>query len=855
MSAIDRLVGGCISSVLGEVTIRPVKADSTVGSKSELPMDKRTDVPMLHHWITHPRSTFWGVPEATEAEIRAEYERIALSRHEAAWILSLDGKPLALAETYDPAHVVLASCDAYEHQAGDIGMHILVSPPGDSPVHGLTDSLLSALMRWLFDSGTQRVVVEPDARNTAIHLKNARVGFSQPGIRAHVPFGNGVKEALLQSCTPERFAASAAAPLTCSQPEPHSNSGAALLHAGWRAAASVDGLDSAQVIEATHRILLAKAIREFTHERLLVAVDTATEVPFEADTLDELANSTEPRTYRVDFGDLPITFEARPHALLHLSVDPHSLRVEGDVHWSPDVVKAIAGAAEQFGIPSNFLPTYLEEVSATFAVRLRTASLPRPSAAELCDPRRSPVEEFQAVEAAMVEGHPGFLANSGRGGMGEGQLRRWAPEMNTSFHLVWCAAAKEHTLSTGNEQADAASTMSQVAPWFRDAAREQGLDPDGFVPFPVHPWQWEQRMTTTFAADIAAGRLVPLTRGNDLYRPQQSLRTFFNLSRPELPYVKTAVAVQNMGFTRGLSAAYMGTTPPANDWLLQQLGNDPEFIDNGVGFLPEIVTSAYTGDAYHAVESYLGNSDTPHLKMTAALWRQSPFDPSARPSPEEGVRLSTMAAVLHRDPGGRTIVAEWIERSNANATTWLDALLRVYLRPLVHALIAHGIAFMPHTENVILRLRDGMPVGVYHKDLGEEMAVVSRAVDLPHELERLRVDLGAEDPSGWAQQALAIHTDVIDGVLRHLAALMDDEGLIPETTFWARARACLDSYANDHPGVTSTGIWAALTAPRSKHSTLNRLQMRNPNAMVDLNDQNASFIYAGTLPNPLHSPE
>lgn len=47
MSAIDRLVGGCISSVLGEVTIRPVKADSTVGSKSELPMDKRTDVPML----------------------------------------------------------------------------------------------------------------------------------------------------------------------------------------------------------------------------------------------------------------------------------------------------------------------------------------------------------------------------------------------------------------------------------------------------------------------------------------------------------------------------------------------------------------------------------------------------------------------------------------------------------------------------------------------------------------------------------------------------------------------------------------------------------------------------------------
>lgn len=833
------LRGDRIPSVLGDVWLRPV----VIGAAPEA----ESDVPMLRQWITHPRSEFWGALDATEEEIREEYTRIALSGDESAWILSLNGRPVALAEVYDPARVVLDACKGYEHQNGDVGMHILVSPPGDTPVHGLTDVLVSALMRWLFTSGARRVVVEPDARNEAVHRKNARVGFTQPGTRVRVPFGEGMKDALLQECTPGCFAMSVAAPLTCGGVVPGGTSASS--------SANGDGIDVTRAVENTHRALLAKAIREFVHERLLVAVDTGTGEAWEDESEQAAVGADTPhRTFRVDFGELPLTFEARPHALLHLSVDPASLRVDGRPEWQPDVVAAIAGAAGPLGISGDFLHTYLEEISATFAARLRTACLPRPTAAELCDPNRGAIEHFQAFEAAMVEGHPGFLANSGRGGMGEGQLRRWAPEMNTSLQLVWCAAAREYTQLTGGRQAGAAATMEQVAPWFAEAARAQGLDPDDYVAFPIHPWQWEQRMTTTFAADIAAGRLVPLETlnpGGDLYRPQQSLRTFFNLSRPEGPYVKTAVAVRNMGFTRGLSSAYMGTTPAVNDWLLDQLGEDPEFIGNGVGFLPEVVTSAYTGDMYHASESHAEVACSPHLKMSAALWRQSPFDPAARPAPKEEERLATMAAVLHHDPDGRPIVAEWIDRSGTSPAEWLGALLRVYLRPLVHALVARGIAFMPHTENVILRLRDGMPVGAYHKDLGEEIAVVSRAVELPEELARLREDVGGEDPGGWAEQALAIHTDVIDGVLRHLAALMDDAGLLDEMTFWSRARACLDSYASEHPDVAATGLWAALTAPRFKHSTLNRLQLRNPNTMVDLSDQNSSLIYAGTLPNPL----
>ncbi|MBZ8176736.1 hypothetical protein GP475_02530 [Corynebacterium poyangense] len=75
-------------------------------------------------------------------------------------------------------------------------------------------------------------------------------------------------------------------------------------------------------------------------------------------------------------------------------------------------------------------------------------------------------------------------------------------------------------------------------------------------------------------------------------------------------------------------------------------------------------------------------------------------------------------------------------------------------------------------------------------------------------------------------------------------------------------RACLRDYAKDHPEILgepgdtgkeadTAGLWRALTAAEFRHSTLNRLQMLNPKAMIDLADQASGLIYAGTLPNPL----
>ncbi|MCZ4148604.1 IucA/IucC family protein, partial [Escherichia coli] len=102
-----------------------------------------------------------------------------------------------------------------------------------------------------------------------------------------------------------------------------------------------------------------------------------------------------------------------------------------------------------------------------------------------------------------------------------------------------------------------------------------GYASEDYLFIPVHPWQWENRLSITFANDIPRKQLIWLGSSADEYQAQQSIRTFFNLSTPHRHYVKTAMSILNMGFMRGLSAEYMKVTPAINQWLGELFAKDP----------------------------------------------------------------------------------------------------------------------------------------------------------------------------------------------------------------------------------------------------------------------------------------
>lgn len=169
-----------------------------VGELAVRPLDVDADAETLHRWVTAPHAAFWGMQDCSVAAVRDAYRAITADPHHQAHLGLRDGVPAFLVERYDPAHRELVGL--YDPQPGDVGMHFLCAP-ADPPVPGFTRSVIATIMQWLLDDpAVQRVVVEPDVRNTAVQRLNALVGFTVLGT-----VRKPEKDALLSACRRDQF--------------------------------------------------------------------------------------------------------------------------------------------------------------------------------------------------------------------------------------------------------------------------------------------------------------------------------------------------------------------------------------------------------------------------------------------------------------------------------------------------------------------------------------------------------------------------------------------------------------------------------------------------------------------------
>lgn len=580
---------------------------------------------------------------------------------------------------------------------------------------------------------------------------------------------------------------------------------------------------------AANRHVVCKALAEFSHEQILQPRPAG------------------PGRFRLtsDDGAATYTFEAELLALEHWSIPPQSIRRSaGGSSTALDALVFITEFARTLGISADMLPVYLEEISSTLASHAYKHSGSFHSSEILSagiTGGADPAADFQAVEASMTEGHPCFVANNGRLGFGLQDYLSYAPETGSGVRLHWLAVRKDRARFTAVSGLDYSAFLATeldpgVQSGFDAALQLRSLDPGDYLLMPVHPWQWENKLSVTFAAEVARQHIVHLGPSEDVYQAQQSIRTFFNRSTPGRCYVKTALSVVNMGFMRGLSAEYMVSTPAINEWLDGLVRADSVLAASGFQILRETAAMGYTNPYYDAAAP----KGSPYRKMLAALWRESPMDRL-----EPGEQLATMASLLHRDQAGSPFVSALIRRSGLPARRWLREYLRAYLVPVLHCFYAYRLAFMPHGENLILVLRDGVPVRALMKDIGEEIIVMADKVELPRDVARIRVDVPAEE------QVLSIFTDVIDCFFRFLAAVLHEDGQLTEEEFWDTAAEVIHAYQAEHPELAEDFAAHDLFAADFARSCLNRLQLRNNQQMLDISDPSGGLQFSGRLANPL----
>lgn len=572
--------------------------------------------------------------------------------------------------------------------------------------------------------------------------------------------------------------------------------------------------------ERANRLLVRKALAEFAHERLI------TPEP----------DGDGGYVVRSDDGLTRYRFTATRRSLDHWQVSPESITRHRDGAELPlAALDFFIELKTSLGLSDEVLPVYLEEISSTLSGTCFKLTKPQIPSAELAK------ASFQEIETGMTEGHPCFVANNGRLGFGVHEYLSYAPETASPIRLVWLAAHRSRAAFTAGVGIEYESFVREelgagTVERFAATLSEQGLDPEDYLLIPVHPWQWWNKLSVTFAAEVAQRHLVCLGEGDDEYLAQQSIRTFFNTTSPEKHYVKTALSVLNMGFMRGLSAAYMEATPAINDWLAQLVENDPVLKSTGLSVIRERAAVGYRHLEYEAATDRY----SPYRKMLAALWRESPV-----PSLQEGESLATMASLVHVDHTGASFAGALIERSGLTPAEWLRRYLRAYFTPLLHSFYAYDLVYMPHGENVILVLKDGAVQRAIYKDIAEEIAVMDPQAVLPPVVERIRVEV-PED-----KKLLSIFTDVFDCFFRFLAADLADEGILDEDDFWRTVAESVREYQKSAPELADKFRQYDMFAPEFALSCLNRLQLRNNKQMVDLADPSGALQLVGSLKNPI----
>jgi siderophore synthetase component len=577
---------------------------------------------------------------------------------------------------------------------------------------------------------------------------------------------------------------------------------------------------SAQAWQRAARRLFAKMLAEFSYEGIL--------------TPQREGSSGDAYRLRVT-PELSYRFRARRGAYGHWRVDPASITPAADpldfLARAHDTLLALSG---------DTTGHLIRELTATLSADT-TLGDGAPSAAELADLDYAQLEGHQS-------GHPWLVANKGRLGFSAADAARWSPESRTARPLPWLAVHRDLAQYRGvpalaaPEQLYAEELPGPVRDSYARAVAAGGGDPACYLWLPVHPWQWDETVAPLYAPQIATGAIIPLPSDGDLRLPQQSIRTFLNVSRPHARSVKLPLSILNTLVWRGLPTERTLAAPAVTGWIHALRDADPYLAgETRVILLGE--TASVTVE--HPIYDRLPGVPYQYRELLGCIWRE-PIGPRLDP----GERARTLAALLHTDPAGRSFTAELVRRSGLAPRAWLRRLFTALLPPLLHFLYRYGLVFSPHGENAIVVFDErDVPVRLAVKDFVDDVNLSAEFIPETEGMPEPVREVLLREPPGFLTQF--IHSGLLVGVFRYLAPLCEEQLEVPEAEFWSLVRAEILRHQRRFPELKERFETFDLLAPRIDRLCLNRNRLYL-DGYRDRPDRPHAAVQ-GTVANPLHS--
>jgi N2-citryl-N6-acetyl-N6-hydroxylysine synthase len=303
---------------------------------------------------------------------------------------------------------------------------------------------------------------------------------------------------------------------------------------------------------------------------------------------------------------------------------------------------------------------------------------------------------FKEAEQALFVGHAFHPAPKGRDGFTFEDSLLYSPEGAGAFALKWFWVSNEIVYEKHSSGFEDFNWMTNLlGKW----------PPKGFSAFPMHPWQAKKILSMNLIQDyMKKGLILEVQHEGSLWYPTTSMRTIF---QAEAHYmlkfsldVKLTNSVRHLmehELIRGLQVHEVFSTPKGK-----------EFTQYNSAF------NVIFEPVYMAIKDPDGNP----VQETYVMGRENPFQNES----EENIVL----AVLTQDhPEFKTtLIRDHIEQYakinhfslEKSACVWFKEFLNVAVNPLLNAQSEYGILLGAHQQNLILTLKDHLPVKSYFRD-------------------------------------------------------------------------------------------------------------------------------------------
>lgn len=532
---------------------------------------------------------------------------------------------------------------------------------------------------------------------------------------------------------------------------------------------------SAEIWKQVSAQLLSKMIAEFMYEEIIHP--------------QVIQEDTEANTYELRLSQgIRYTYRAKPRLFDSYRVFTETIQrhTQGTLAQATNPIRFLLDLQETANISSETLSHLLHEYNRTLIADAHQLVQKQEQQTDLT------TLDYVELENEM-EGHPWITYNKGRIGFSYNDYLAYAPEQKKAVQLLWLAVHKSratyHTVKKTHQELILEEIGQERYNHFCQQLQEQGQSPEDYFFLPVHEWQWDHYIVSFFAEDLAQQKIIPLDYGEDLYRPQQSVRTFVNVSHRQKHHVKLPMSILNTLVYRGLPGERTVLAPQITAYIQNIWRQDPFLHKENALILPGEIASVNVDHAYYPE---IENAPYQYMEMLGCIWRESIYSYL-----QPGESAITLASLLHTDGRGKPYVQSLIEKSGLSVEEWLKTLFSVVLPPLLHYLYQYGVVFSPHGQNTILVLKDYAPHRLAIKDFVDDVNVSQHPLpELEHLPEDLRTVLRSEPPEGLCQ---FIFTGLFVCHFRYLSDLLDRADLYPEPVFWQHVRKTILQYQQRFP--------------------------------------------------------